>query len=83
MGSVTLIPVEASRIETAQPDVPGAFPRELLASHAGLAGRLKEMESKYDKQFAVVFDAIRKLMEPSKEPMREMGFHTLIRKKKR
>ena len=56
--------------------------RELLASHAGLAGRLKEIESKYDKQFAIVFDAIRKLMEPTKDPVREMGFHTLIRKKK-
>ena len=32
--------MEASRIETAQPDVPGAFPRELLASPAFLLARL-------------------------------------------
>jgi MarR family transcriptional regulator, lower aerobic nicotinate degradation pathway regulator len=40
MGRATLIPVEASRIETAQPDVPGAFPRELLASPGFLLARL-------------------------------------------
>jgi hypothetical protein len=55
--------------------------RELLASHADPAGRLKKMESKYDKQFAVVFDAIRRLMEPPQEPLRETGFHTLVPKK--
>ncbi len=56
--------------------------RQLLASHADLARRLHEMESKFDKQFAVVFDAIRKLMEPPQEPPREMGYHTLMPKKK-
>ena len=56
--------------------------RQLLATHADLARRLNEMESKFDKQFAVVFDAIRKLIEPPQEPRREMGYHTLIPKKK-
>ena len=55
--------------------------RELLASHADLARRLDELEKKYDKQFAVVFDAIRQLMTPPKEARREFGYHTLIRKK--
>ena len=56
--------------------------RQLLATHADLARRLNEMESKFDKQFAVVFDAIRNLIEPPQEPRREMGYHTLIPKKK-
>jgi hypothetical protein len=56
--------------------------REILASHADLAKRLSALESKYDRQFAVVFDAIRKLMAPPRQPIREMGYHTLIRKKK-
>jgi hypothetical protein len=55
--------------------------RELMASHADLARRLDELEKKYDKHFAVVFDAIRQLMAPPAEPKREIGYHTLIRKK--
>ena len=53
--------------------------RQLLASHADLARKLDELEQKYDKQFAIVFEAIRKLMEPP-EPgdVQEMGYHTLI-----
>src|SRR3989344_7963306 len=41
--------------------------RELLATHADLAHKLNEMEKKNDKQFAVVFDAICALMNPSKQ----------------
>ena len=36
--------------------------REMLASNAELARRLVELENKYDKQFKIVFDAIRQLM---------------------
>jgi hypothetical protein len=53
--------------------------RQLLASHADLARKLDELEQKYDKQFAIVFEAIRKLMEPPQlEAAKEMGYHTLI-----
>jgi phage regulator Rha-like protein len=38
--------------------------REILNTHKDLAKKLEEMESKYDKQFRVVFDAIRQLMNP-------------------
>lgn len=55
--------------------------RQLLSSHADLARRLDELEKKYDQQFAIVFDAIRKLMEPpTPAEIKEMGYHTLIRK---
>ncbi len=36
--------------------------RQMLASNAELSRRLEELESKYDKHFRVVFDAIRQLM---------------------
>ena len=36
--------------------------RQLLASNAELSRRLDELESNYDKQFKVVFNAIRNLM---------------------
>jgi hypothetical protein len=33
--------------------------REMIASHKDLAQRLDELEKKYDKQFSIVFEAIR------------------------
>lgn len=54
--------------------------RQMLASHADLAQKLAALEGKYDKQFRVVFDAIRGLMREKKTPKREIGFHTLMPK---
>jgi len=54
--------------------------RRWAIEHADLARRIDELESKYDQKFAVVFDAIRKLMElPPLAPPKEMGFHTIGR----
>jgi hypothetical protein len=50
--------------------------REIIASHRDLARRLEEMESKYDSQFKIVFDAIRELMKPPEKPRRRIGFGT-------
>lgn len=36
--------------------------RQLLSSNAALAGKLDQLERKYDHQFKIVFDAIRQLM---------------------
>jgi len=53
--------------------------REILASHAELARKLDTLEKKYDTQFKVVFDAIRKLMPPPppepENPRPRIGFH--------
>lgn len=48
--------------------------REILATHKDLARKLQEMEKKYDTQFKVVFDAIRKLMAPPAPHRRPIGF---------
>jgi len=50
--------------------------RRMLASNRELAKRLDDLEKKYDAQFRVVFDAIRKLMVPpeSEPPKRRIGF---------
>ncbi len=48
--------------------------REMLATHKDLARRLQELESKYDAQFRVVFEAIRELMRPSEPPRQRIGF---------
>jgi hypothetical protein len=48
--------------------------RQMLASNAELASKLADLEKKYDRQFKVVFDAIRHLMSPSDSPRKEIGF---------
>ena len=48
--------------------------RRLLASHAELQRRLDDLEKRYDKQFKVVFDAIRQLMIPPEKPRKRIGF---------
>jgi hypothetical protein len=48
--------------------------RRMAITHTDLARRLDELESKYDTQFKVVFDAIRKLMEPPERPRPRIGF---------
>jgi dimeric dUTPase (all-alpha-NTP-PPase superfamily) len=50
--------------------------RQILATHADLARKLEQLETKYDAQFKVVFDAIRELMKPTATERREIGFHT-------
>jgi hypothetical protein len=46
--------------------------REMLASNAALLQRLDELESNYDANFSVVFQALRELMttpEPTRKPI--------------
>ena len=54
---------------------------QMLASHADLSRKMESLEKKYDKQFRIVFDAIRELMSDKKVPKlprREIGFHTAM-----
>ena len=53
-----------------------AFARlhEMLASNKDLARKLEALENKYDKQFRVVFDAIRELMRPQVPKGRKIGY---------
>ena len=55
--------------------------RQLLASNAELSRRLDELESKYDKHFRVVFDAIRGLMATPAQGRKEIGFRSRAVKK--
>jgi hypothetical protein len=49
--------------------------RQMLASSAELSRKLESLEKKYDRQFKVVFDALRRLMSPQEIKRREIGFH--------
>ena len=48
--------------------------RKMISSHADLERKLASLEKKYDKQFKIVFDAIRALMAPPEKPKRRIGF---------
>ena len=52
----------------------------MLADNKALAQHLDELERKYDAQFKVVFDALRKLINPPDKPKRPIGFQ--VREKK-
>ena len=49
--------------------------RQLISSHEDLAAKLLELESRYDKQFKIVFEAIREIMSPkSPAKIQRIGF---------
>ncbi|MCD4790993.1 MAG: ORF6N domain-containing protein [Bacteroidales bacterium] len=50
--------------------------RVLIDENKDLKKKLDEMESKYDQQFRVVFEAIRQLIEKKNEPRNPVGFKT-------
>ena len=53
--------------------------RRILAEHKDLARKLEVLEKKYDKQFRVVFDAIRALMKPERKEGGRIGFRNVTR----
>ena len=48
--------------------------RNAVSAQKDLTDRLDKLESRYDRQFKVVFDAIRELMRPPDSPRRRIGF---------
>jgi len=50
--------------------------RRMLHTDAGLAKKLDTLEARYDRQFKVVFQAIRDLMTPPQKPVRKIGYGT-------
>jgi hypothetical protein len=49
--------------------------REMILSYRELQKKINEMEQKYDKNFAVVFEALRGLLNPPEKPKKQIGFH--------
>lgn len=48
--------------------------REMLASNKDLRQKIEALEKKYDKQFKVVFEAIKALMTEKSQPKQRIGF---------
>ena len=42
--------------------------KEMLSTHKDLKLKIEEMEKKYDKNFQIVFEAIKQLLEPPAKP---------------
>jgi len=50
--------------------------RKLMESDTELLQKIEVLESKYDKQFQLVFAAIKSLLEVKSKPRREIGFRS-------
>ncbi len=48
--------------------------REILFNYKKLEHKIQEIESRYDSQFKLVFEAIRQLMVEEEEPKEKIGF---------
>jgi len=49
--------------------------REMIENNQELRKKIEDMEKKYDKQFQVVFEAIKHLIIPELKPRRKIGFY--------
>ena len=54
--------------------------RQMLSAHKDLERKLAALEKKYDRQFRVVFEAIRALMAPPEPKKKKIGFHVRERR---
>ncbi|TAL32192.1 MAG: ORF6N domain-containing protein [Spirochaetes bacterium] len=48
--------------------------RTMLSSHDDLRRKIESMEKKYDEQFRIVFQAIKRLLADDAKPKRKIGF---------
>ncbi len=48
--------------------------REMILTHKELQKKIESMESKYDYQFKIVFDAIKQLLKPPEKPKKQIGY---------
>jgi hypothetical protein len=46
----------------------------MYISHKDLKKKIAVMERKYDEQFAIVFEAIKQLVEEDEKPKRKIGY---------
>ncbi len=49
--------------------------REILSENKQLAEKIEGMESKYDKQISIIFEALRSLMIEEAKPKKKIGFN--------
>ena len=52
--------------------------RRVLASHADLARRLRELERRSEARFEIVFKVLKEFMNPPRKKRRKIGFQTQV-----
>lgn len=57
--------------------------RKWMQSNKELAAKIRQLESRYDEQFKVIFDAIRQLIRQESQDMRPIGFKIQGKPKKK
>ncbi len=50
--------------------------RKLIASYKDIEKKINELENKYDKNFSIVFEALKQLIRQESEPRKRIGFKT-------
>jgi hypothetical protein len=48
--------------------------RKLILTHSELAGKINDLEHRYDEQFRIVFTAIKQLIQKENEPRKRIGY---------
>ncbi|MCX6249669.1 MAG: ORF6N domain-containing protein [Bacteroidetes bacterium] len=48
--------------------------RKLISTHKDLVEKLNQFEKKYDEQFAMVFEALRQIIQKESEPRKRIGY---------
>ncbi len=48
--------------------------RQMISSYENLHKKIEAMENRYDKQFRIVFDAIKELLREESKPKKKIGF---------
>ena len=56
--------------------------RRMLSTNEELKRKIEAIERKYDRQFKVVFDAIKQLIDTETKPKKKIGFEVKERKAK-
>ena len=50
--------------------------RRMISSYKILERKINELENKYDKNFSVIFEALKQLIRQESEPRKRIGFKT-------
>ena len=51
-----------------------SYYRQMLAGHEKLRKKIEFMEDRYDKQFKIIFEAIKQLLKEDEKPKHKIGF---------
>lgn len=48
--------------------------RQMIINHSDLKNKIEELEERYDENFKIIFDLIKKMIIEEEKPKNEIGF---------